>query len=146
MCPLYTVGYEKTDISDFIDKLVANNIDTVIDVRYNPISRKKGFSKKSLENLLNTHKINYIHMKSLGSPKTLREELYTTKDYECFFQEYRLFICKNEYDDVVKATKIAEEYQSCLLCFEMKYRECHRSELANMICSISSKIDRVINL
>jgi uncharacterized protein (DUF488 family) len=45
---LYTIGYEGTNISDFIDNLHANDIKCIIDVRALPLSRKPGFSKTQI--------------------------------------------------------------------------------------------------
>ena len=45
---LYTIGYSGFDIESFIDKLLLNEIECLIDVREIPISRKKGFSKNAL--------------------------------------------------------------------------------------------------
>lgn len=42
---VYTIGYEGIDLEQFIDIIKKNHIDTIIDVRKNPVSRKKGFSK-----------------------------------------------------------------------------------------------------
>ena len=45
---IVSIGYEQRDVSELIGLLKANGVVTLVDVRLNPISRKKGFSKKSL--------------------------------------------------------------------------------------------------
>ena len=42
---IVSIGYEKRSIEDLIDLLVDNAVELLVDVRLNPISRKKGFSK-----------------------------------------------------------------------------------------------------
>ena len=63
---IYTVGYEGLDIDSFLSLLAENDIETVVDVREMPLSRKPGFSKKSLEAVLNLSGREYVHMVALG--------------------------------------------------------------------------------
>ena len=48
---LFTIGYEGRNIGEFISHLKDFNITRLIDVRKIPLSRKKGFNKKPLENI-----------------------------------------------------------------------------------------------
>jgi len=50
---VFTIGYEGLDIDAFMSLLAEHGIDTVVDVRELPLSRKPGFSKKALANILN---------------------------------------------------------------------------------------------
>ena len=43
---IVSIGYEQRDVSELIGLLKANGVVTLVDVRLNPISRKKGFSKR----------------------------------------------------------------------------------------------------
>ena len=70
---LWTIGYEKVGIPEFIATLKAAKIKTLIDVREIANSRRAGFSKKSLAASLDAAGIAYIHMKPLGTPKAGRE-------------------------------------------------------------------------
>jgi uncharacterized protein (DUF488 family) len=57
-----TIGYEGLDIDAFMSLLAENDIETVVDVREMPLSRKPGFSKKALEAALNLSGRDYVHM------------------------------------------------------------------------------------
>ncbi|HEY0721842.1 MAG TPA: DUF488 domain-containing protein, partial [Gammaproteobacteria bacterium] len=70
---IYTIGYEGLDIDGFISVLEEHGIDTVIDVRELPLSRKPGFAKKSLANHLQLSGVEYIHIGELGCPKPVRD-------------------------------------------------------------------------
>lgn len=50
-----------------------NRVDVLVDVRLNPISRKKGFSKSSLQQALGAARIEYRHERQLGNPKSNRD-------------------------------------------------------------------------
>lgn len=45
---LYTIGYEKARLEDFLVTLTASGVANLIDVRDRPISRRPGFSKRQL--------------------------------------------------------------------------------------------------
>ena len=66
---VWTIGYERTGVPDFVATLKAANIQTLVDVREVANSRRTGFAKKSLAANLGQAGIGYIHMKALGTPK-----------------------------------------------------------------------------
>lgn len=70
---IFTIGYEGLDIDAFLSLLAKHDINTVVDVRELPLSRKPGFSKKALGTALNLSGREYVHMVQLGCPKTVRE-------------------------------------------------------------------------
>jgi uncharacterized protein (DUF488 family) len=108
----------------------------VIDVREVPASRKPGFSKNRFKEHLSSSRIQYVHVKELGSPKPLRDKLKEDKDYGFFFSEYgkylstKLNIVRKLYRDIV-----AQE-MSCLVCFEREPTQCHRKVVAEKIKEI----------
>ena len=58
----YTIGYQSKPFSDFIAQLENLNINTLVDVREIPNSRRKEFSKTRLSKHMNDRNINYIHL------------------------------------------------------------------------------------
>src|ERR1700689_2559801 len=70
---LYTVGYEGWYIEEFVPFLKAKKIRCVADLRKNPVSRKKGFSKNKLRDHLATVGIYYVHLGALGVPSAWRK-------------------------------------------------------------------------
>jgi len=126
---LFTLGYEGLSTDDFIQLLQANNIEHVIDVRRNPISRKSGFSKTALLNILALNKINYTHLVDLGTPKEIRSALKIDKNYECFFDKIKAYLESQE-EVLNVALDIALSQICVLLCFEREPLECHRSAVA----------------
>jgi len=140
MVKLFLNGYEKETLDDFLCKLRESDVKAVIDVREIPLSRKNGFSKKNLESRLADEGIRYYHFPELGSPRVIREELYSTGDYLNFFIEYRKYINKNK-AFVERLTEIVlGEEKSVLLCLEENYELCHRSIITDEITKINSQI------
>ncbi|MBL7131144.1 MAG: DUF488 domain-containing protein [Candidatus Omnitrophica bacterium] len=135
---VYTAGYEGRNIQDFLKHLDAHNIQRVVDVREIPLSRKKGFSKNSLRQLLAESDIDYVHIKALGSPTHLRKKVYQDKDFDYFFEKYDEYLetCRKELEELYE---IINEKLSCLLCFEKEHTNCHRSAVANRVSRIDGK-------
>jgi uncharacterized protein (DUF488 family) len=59
---VFTIGYEGLDIDTFVSMLAEYNIETVVDIRELPLSRKRGFSKTALTGVLNLSGLEYVHM------------------------------------------------------------------------------------
>jgi uncharacterized protein (DUF488 family) len=126
---LFTIGYEGLSFDSFVKYLKNLHIAIVFDVRKNPVSRKKGFSKLKLNEGLILSKIQYVHLSELGTPKLLRDELRRKKDYLEFFQKYNIVLNKRlQYLDVILDTLKNENV--ALMCFEKDPFKCHRSAIA----------------
>jgi uncharacterized protein (DUF488 family) len=74
---LFTIGYEGRDIDFFLNVLIQNAIDVLVDVRKNPFSMKFNFTKNSLKNYLENSEILYIHIPELGIEGEKRKDLVT---------------------------------------------------------------------
>ncbi|MBI1276237.1 DUF488 family protein [bacterium] len=127
---LYTIGYENADIADFIETLKSVGIEKIIDVREYPLSRRKGFSKNVLSALLSKNGISYIHLKGLGDPKPGREAA-RAGNYKKFRQIFNAHMQTEEAClDLESAITLAVQSTCCLLCYERKPQECHRTIIA----------------
>lgn len=129
---IYTIGYEGINIDDFLHLLENHNIDTVVDIRELPLSRKQGFSKNILSNHLNLKGYEYIHIPQLGCPKPIRNQYRIDNDWKLYKQEFVGYLeTKN---DVLSAlSDLAYSSNCALLCFEADYNLCHRSLVADKI-------------
>lgn len=85
---LYTMGYEGLDGGRFLANLLHHGVDVVADIRKSPISRKKGFSKTALKEMLNNKNIEYLNFQGFGAPKEIRDGLYQSGNYSRFFNKY----------------------------------------------------------
>ena len=149
---MHTIGYEKLSIGEFIDILSAHNVSTIVDVRHLPLSRKKGFSKNALKDALQEVGIKYVHKRSLGAPKTIRNNLRETGDWQEYCSGYEGVL--NETKEVMQEiAEIVVEENAALLCFERDYTTCHRSlistrmielKLINSVKHLHPKIDEVV--
>jgi uncharacterized protein (DUF488 family) len=124
---LYTIGYEKRSLAEYIAILQSSDVALVIDVRRNPLSRKKGFSKKALSGALSDAGIAYRHLPELGIESSLRKNLKGPDDYKVLFQDYEESMLPQN----TEALKVVEELilrfdRVALTCFELDHNNCHR--------------------
>jgi uncharacterized protein (DUF488 family) len=129
---VYTIGYEGLGIPDFIGRLKAHSITRLIDVREIPLSRKRGFSKSQLKKLVESEDIEYVHMRSLGSPTIIRLELKKNHNYDQFFLAFSDHLSKN-LDSITTLHKYIQDGINCIMCFERFPEKCHRSVIAKKI-------------
>lgn len=125
---LFTIGYEGTDIADFVATLKIMEIDVLLDVRELPASRRKGFSKRALAEALDSAGINYHHDKRLGSPREMRHRLYADGDYDVFFRDFRKYLSTQM--DLLETLSDELLGKVALMCYERDPTTCHRTVVA----------------
>jgi uncharacterized protein (DUF488 family) len=127
---IWTIGYERVGVPDFVTALKSAKIKTLIDVREVANSRRAGFSKKALAASLDAAGIAYIHMKALGTPKAGREA--ARKGDTTTMQ--RIFEAKMADPEsqlaLAEAAELAQKARTCLMCLEHDWRVCHRTIVA----------------
>lgn len=130
MSIIYTIGYEATDIDRLVATLKAVGVRCLADVRAVALSRKKGFSKKSLAARLEAEGIEYFHFQALGDPKPGREAARAGQ-YDLFRAIYASHLDSDDaQSSLEELTRAAGEAPTCLLCFERDPATCHRSIVA----------------
>lgn len=127
---IYTVGYEGLSVDGFLNGLVANGIEQILDVRNNPISRRYGFHKSTLARLAGRLEIDYVNIPELGITSADREGLSSEEDYEALFDRYEANVIPRETESVRRVGRMTKERASALVCMERSSRSCHRSRLA----------------
>lgn len=130
MSRIWTIGYERVGVPDFVTALKAAKIRTLVDVREVANSRRAGFSKHVLAASLAEANVGYIHMKALGTPKAGREAARRgdTKTMRRIF-EARLAEPESQLA-LAEAAELASKGRVCLMCLEHDWRICHRNILA----------------
>jgi uncharacterized protein (DUF488 family) len=126
---LFTIGYEGRDIDAFLDILIQNNIDILVDVRRNPFSMVLTYTKKKLSEYLQKADINYLHIPKLGIDGSQRQKLETKQDYEKLFEEYMQKIIGKQ-DELNQLRDLSLKERIALMCFERSPDMCHRGEIA----------------
>lgn len=130
---LFTIGYEGSSLEEYLNKLIKNNVQVLYDVRKNPLSRKFGFSKSILSELLPQFNIEYRHLPELGIVSEKRQDLSTELDYLKLFAEYEKYLPEKTLYLQELAHTLEEGKSIALTCFEKKHNFCHRHCVSNYL-------------
>ena len=119
-----TIGYEGVSFECYVNKLIRNNVHLLCDVRYNAFSRKFGFSKKMLSNILPKIGITYMNFPELGIESKKRKN--AAKGYTDLFKDYRLTLPDRQMGLERLMTALNDKKRVALTCFEAEPHCCHR--------------------
>ena len=129
---VFTIGYEGLDIDNFVSLLSEHGIESVVDIRELPLSRKPGFSKKALANVLNLSGLEYVHMVELGCPKSVRDGYRADCDWKRYTTSFLKYL-KTQKDAIAELTDLVQSSTCALLCYEADFNFCHRSMVADAV-------------
>jgi uncharacterized protein (DUF488 family) len=124
----YTIGYGNSPFDDFVARLTAAGIDTVIDVRSSPYSRfNPGFRRENLELSLAGHRIGYRYLgDKIGGRQA--DPVLLNPDGTVNYTKVRDTEKFREGIDAVLAI-IADGKTAALMCAETEPERCHRFAL-----------------
>ena len=129
MATLYTVGHSTRPLDEFIAVLQAHSIQTLVDIRSFPMSRRlPHFNRESLEKTLPEAGIRYIWLKALGGRrKKLRDDSPNLALRNDSFRNYADYMLTEDFrSGIADLLKLAEQSRSAYMCAERVYFHCHR--------------------
>jgi uncharacterized protein (DUF488 family) len=138
---VFTIGYESTTVADFLAALKKAGVKRVIDVRAVPNSRRPGFSKNLLRNALAEQKIDYVHLRALGTPADGRAAARANRHEDL----KRIYAGQLELPEAIaegaQMIELAKERPSALLCYERDPSGCHRTLLLRWVAPDAEVVD-----
>jgi len=129
---LFTLGYEGLNLPGFLQILEANDVQTLIDVRQRPFSRKPGFSQAALRAATLVEGMRYSHMRALGCPQDVRDAFKDNEDWTQYTRDYKSYL-QTQALLVQALARRAERERCCLVCFEADAQSCHRLFVAEAV-------------
>ena len=132
--PVFTLGYELRNIEQFVELLLAEDIDVLLDVRETAWSHKPGFSKTALSTTVERRGIEYHHVNWVGNPKWIRSVADSHEDCLGLYREH-LEATDGLADAFVEmmASLLQQGLRVCLVCYERHPGDCHRGVLAELV-------------
>lgn len=131
---LFTIGYEAITIDQYLYKLIANNVNTLVDVRKNPFSRKHGFTQKEMKDYVEKAGIRYFHLPELGISSHLRKDLTSVDSYKLLFEHYTKEILPLQQQALATLKEwIVQFNRVAITCFEADPLMCHRHKIAELL-------------
>ncbi len=139
---VFTIGYEGATPTSLVQALVDHGVVRVVDVRYLPNSRRRGFSKSSLAAALAEAGIRYEHVRALGTPPETRRARRDGLSWPEFERRYGEHMAgQGEALETVAAW--ARTAPVALLCLEADAASCHRSIVARALVEAGAASDVV---
>ena len=126
---LYTIGHSTRTLDDLIETLRAHEIQTLVDIRAFPMSRRlPHFNRESLGNALAQTGITYRWLPALGGRrKKTRDDSPHVALRNDSFRNYADYMLTAEFEQgVEELLKLAERSRTAYLCAERVYFHCHR--------------------
>ena len=139
---IYSVGYEGFDADALVDRLATSDVTLVVDVRLNAISRKRGYSKKSLCALLDAAGIAYQHEPELGNPQDNRDS-FRHGDGREGRRRMREMLENGSGPALRRLVERAHDERVAVLCVEREHMRCHRDVITEMAHEIDPTIEVV---
>ncbi|MCD6514519.1 MAG: DUF488 domain-containing protein [Candidatus Odinarchaeota archaeon] len=130
---IFTVGHSNRSFEELIRILKKYNIETIVDVRSFPTSKKyPWFNRESLEIELPKFKIKYIWLKDLGGYRRGGYEKYQESE------QYKIAL-----DDLIS---LAKESRVAIMCAEKLWFKCHRRFISNDLVRRGIEVIHIIDL
>ena len=130
---VYTCGYQGGSVDAFFGRLLQAGIETIIDVRFNPVSRNYGLARKSMSAIAADLGIEYAHRPELGIPPERRRNLDEAGAREGLLDWYRDEFLPGKAEAVELVAEELKRRPAALVCMEADVRCCHRGRLAEAV-------------
>lgn len=136
MTTIYTIGFTKKSLQEFIETLRAAGVRKVIDVRLRNTSQLAGWSKQpDFAYLLQTgFGLGYEHHPEFAPTDKLLDQYKSDHAWEAYEQAFNDLLAARQ-----PAASIAED-GNCLLCAEPTAKKCHRRMVAEYLQQFDSAL------
>ena len=131
MITLYTIGHSTRSIDDFLSVLKSHQIETLVDIRAFPASRRlPHFNREAMERTLPEHGIRYVWMQALGGRRKRQlpegESPNVALRNESF-RNYADYMLSPEFQRAAAEVKaLAAKSPTAIMCAELLFFRCHR--------------------
>lgn len=138
MSRLFSIGYADHTPESLVSLLRDSGVQLVIDVRANPVSRKKGFSKRLLAEALEAGGMEYRSIRELGIPTSDRKAATGgSSGWNDLLAAYAESLSVPQ-ERGGAATALAEDSRgsaTAIMCLESDLDHCHRKPLSEWIAA-----------
>lgn len=125
----YTIGYSERTLEQFLEILRLAGVQTVADVRADPVSQyRPEFSKRNLQTALTANGIHYVHYPELGVPREIRLKLRQSSNQDWFYEWYDVNVLSHANGQLAQFEKISRPI--AIMCVEIDPTRCHRHRIA----------------
>ncbi len=139
---VWTIGHSTRPIEEFLTLLAEFEIETVVDVRSFPGSRKyPHYGKDALAATLQGHGLAYQWFQILGGRRRTSPDSPNTAWRNTSFRGYADYMSTPEFAEGLEALlKMASASRIALMCAEAVWWRCHRSMISDALCVRGVKV------
>lgn len=132
---IWTLGHSTHTLEEFVALLQSFQIETLIDVRRLPGSRKfPHYDKEALAISMPKNDIQYLHLKDLGGRRKTSKDSKNTAWRLASFRGYADYMETTEFKQGVKQLEeIGETGRTAFMCAEAVWWSCHRSLISDYL-------------
>ncbi|HKR11199.1 MAG TPA: DUF488 domain-containing protein [Pyrinomonadaceae bacterium] len=144
---IWTVGHSTRTAEDFGEILSAHNIETLMDVRTFPMSRRHPqFNKSVLAESLLRAGIQYHHEPRLGGRRAPRKDSHNTAWQNAQFRGYADHMETEEFAAGIKELlELASRSRTTVMCAEAVWWRCHRSLIADYLKAAGHTVIHIVD-
>lgn len=141
MATIFTIGFTKKSLRDFVETLRAAGVRRVIDVRLRNTSQLAGWSKQpDFAYLLEEgFGVAYEHHPEFAPTDELLDEYKKGRDWTRYEESFNRLLAERKSE--TEARELLEKDSICLLCAEPTADKCHRRMVAEYLQSLAPGID-----
>ena len=132
---IFTIGHSTHPIEEFLNLLRNHQIQVVADVRRFPGScRHPHFGQENLSTALQQNGIDYVHFPELGGRRKARPDSRNTAWRVEAFRGYADYMETTDFcTGMERLLEMADAKQSCIMCAEALWWQCHRGLIADWL-------------
>jgi uncharacterized protein (DUF488 family) len=126
---LHTIGHSTRTIEELIAALRAHQIETLVDIRAFPMSRRlPHFNRETLQKTLTQAGVRYVWMKALGGyRKKILAESPNVALRNASFRNYADYMLTDEFEQAMtELIALGAASRTAYMCAERLYFHCHR--------------------
>ena len=143
---IWTIGHSTLPIDEFIGLLRSFGIETLVDVRSFPGSRRHPhFNRDNLSASLSAAGIDYLHMPELGGRRKTRPDSQNVAWRNESFRGYADYMETADFrDGTERLMKLARERRTAIMCAEAVWWRCHRSLIADYLKTAGVTVTHIL--
>jgi uncharacterized protein (DUF488 family) len=143
---LWTIGHSTHAIEDFIAALNSFDIETVVDVRSYPGSRRyPQFNKENLRAALAGATVEYLHFPELGGRRRVRPDSINVAWRNESFRGYADYMDTEDFrGGITRLLDVARACRTAIMCAEAVWWRCHRSMISDYLRAKGIEVNHIM--
>ena len=144
---IWTIGHSTRSAEEFVQILLKNRLEVLVDVRTFPGSRRyPQFNRDALAEHLASDNIHYRHEPRLGGRRKPRPDSHNSAWRNAQFRGYADHMETEQFKSGVRELlELAAEKRGAIMCAEAVWWRCHRSLISDYLKAAGHEVVHIID-